>query len=183
MRLPSGSFILLAVLTLAGCQTAPKPKPVATGPALPLPPAMQPAAPQRARVAGAWRFTTDPVAGCVARADGRGGRLRVTVRRGHGVVVVLYVPGTTRPHGATWPGALRFDGRGGGWTIPARLGPGGLAVGFSALDAAAVGRIALLLGGGVLVPVAGGMELPRMTLPSAGADGRAWFGCARGALS
>lgn len=172
----------LGALALGGCQLTPRPKPVVAGPVLPLPPSVTPAAPQRARVGTAWRFVADPVAGCVARADGRGGRLRVTVRRGHGVTFVLYVPGALRRTGRHWAGAMRFAGRGGGWVVPARLGPGGLAVGYSPLDAAAIGRIALLLGGGRLDVIGGGALLPMLDLPASGAAGRAWYGCARGTL-
>ena len=79
-------------------------------------------------------------------------------------------------------GALLFRGPAGAWTVPAGIGPGAAAMAVLGLNDQAVGRVALLLAGGVLAPVGAGSALPTLLLPAADGPGRRWFACARGLL-
>lgn len=194
---PSAIFaVLTGVLVLSACQTPPPPMPKVTGPVLPLPPPSA-AVPARPREPARWRFETGQES-CTAWALGRSARLRVMLQRGHPAAFVLSAsvakdldqtkipttpggaPGAAPPEPGA--GALRFQGRDGGWTAPARLGPGALAVTYLPLNATTVGRIALLLGGGMMDPIGAPARMPGLTLPVAGAPGRAWYACAQSFL-
>ena len=180
MRLPASLLAAAAVLLLGGCQvpSAP-PQPAAR---LPLPPPAPPPPPRQPQENAAWHFESTAGA-CTARAHGPTARLRITLRAGHPVEFVLYVPRGVLLRGPRAPGALHFQGPAGGWTAQARIGPGTLAVAALPLNDQAVGRIALLLAGGTLAPVGAGTALPALLLPPAGTPGRQWFACARGLLS
>lgn len=179
MRL-SACLVAAALLLLGGCQAPPAPPPPPPGPSLPLPPEPPPL-PALVREPAAWKFTAGAGA-CVADAIGRTARLRVSLRAGHPVVFVFYVPQERQPAGPAALGALRFEGPAGTWTAVARIGPGRLAVAAVPLNDQAVGRVALLLAGGTLAPVGAGTALPALTLPPADGAGRHWFACARGLL-
>jgi len=184
--------VLTGVLVLSACQTPPPQAPKVTGPVLPLPPPAA-AVPARPREPARWRFETGQES-CTAWAFGRSARLRVMLQRGHPAAftlsasVVKHVEQTKNPPGPgveppeMGAGALRFLGRDGGWTAPAKLGPGALAVTYLPLNATAVGRVALLLGGGSLDPIGAPARMPGLTLPVAGAAGRAWYACAQSLL-
>ncbi|MDE2007130.1 MAG: hypothetical protein KGI51_11225 [Rhodospirillales bacterium] len=192
MRLPFRSALLVALILPAAC-AAPPPPPPPAGPVLPVPPA-ESAIPARAKVPAGWHFTAEADT-CTALAAGNGASLRIVLRRSQFASFVLSAPAPKTAGAATKepaesapaapapePGALRFAGRDGGWTAPARIGPGPVAGAYVKLDAGAIGRVALLLGGGTLDPIGGPEGLPALLLPPAGAAGRSWYGCARGLL-
>jgi len=180
VRLPASRVAMIALLLLSGCKAAshlpPPPPPLP----LPLPPT-RPPPPAEVREPAIWHFDSSAGA-CTAAAIGRTARLQITLRAGHAALFVLYAARGMERHGPTAPGALGFRGAAGGWTATARIGPGSLAVAALRLDDQTVGRVALLLDGGTLAPVGAGEALPVLLLPSAGAPGRRWFGCARGLL-
>lgn len=193
MRLSVLPAVLAALLVLTACQApSPPPPPAVVGPVLPVPPAAI-AIPARPREPARWHFATGPDT-CTAEAIGRTARLRVELRRAHGVSFVLIAPSERKAKqdamDQTGPGApsnvsagaLSFEGRDGSWTASARLGPGARAMASLPLNATAVGRVALLLGGGTLDPIGAPAGMPGVALPVAGAAGRTWYGCARGLL-
>lgn len=171
--------VLLACGGLLGCQ-----QPVATppppAPALPLPPSVPPA-PLQTTEATAWRFATAADA-CTARAIGHDAELRIVLRRGHGVTFVLAAQQGPDAPLIEGIGALRFEGPAGAWSALAQLGSPATAATSLPLTDRAVGRVALMLGGGTLTPVGAGEALPILRLVPAGAAGSAWFACARGML-
>ena len=177
LRLAAG---LLAAAGLLGCQQAPP----AAAPAqsLPLPPAAPPAPTALPTEAATWRFTTGPDS-CTGRALGHDTMFSVRLWRGHGVTFVLATRPPPDAPTLSGFGQLRFQGRAGGWSAFARLGPGPVAAASLPLTDSAVGRVALLLNGGTLTPVGAGAAMPSLRLPPAGAAGRAWFACARGMLN
>ncbi len=180
MRLPVSRVVMTALLLLGGCKSVSHLPPPPPTPLLPLPP-IRPPPPAEVREPAIWHFGSSTGA-CTAAAIGRTARLQITLRAGHVALFVLYAARGMERQGPTAPGALGFRGAAGGWTAPAQIGPGSLAVAALQLNDQTVSRVALLLDGGTLAPVGAGEVLPVMLLPSAGAAGRRWFGCARGLL-
>jgi hypothetical protein len=174
----SACIAVAALLLLGGCQAPPPPPPPA-GPVLPVPPHAPPA-PAQPRERATWRFVAAPGM-CIAQAIGPTAQLRVALRAGHPMVLTLSAPPAVLDGPAT-PGALRFEGPAGTWSAVATIGPGALAVAVEPLNDQAVGRVSLLLAGGLLEPVGAGTALPALNLPSAHGAGRNWFACARGLL-
>ncbi|MGH7042661.1 MAG: hypothetical protein ACREFY_11085 [Acetobacteraceae bacterium] len=158
MRLLASCAAAIALLLLGGCQVPPPPPP--PGPPLPLPPIRPPPPPARARESASWHFGSAPGA-CTADASGRTARLQITLRAGHTALFVLYARHGMKRSGPTAPGALRFTGTAGNWTADARIGPGSLAVAALRLDDQTVGRVALLLDGGTLIPIGAGSPVRR----------------------
>jgi hypothetical protein len=180
VRLPASCVAVAVLLLLSGCKVAPPVPPPPPAALLPLPP-LRPPPPAEAREAAIWHFARSPGA-CTAAASGRTARLQITLRAGHPALFVFYAARGMKRQGPTASGALDFHGAGGGWTAIARIGPGSLAVAALRLDDQTVGRVALLLDGGILTPVGAAGALPVLLLPPAGAEGRHWYGCARGLL-
>jgi len=166
-RLRTLSAVPLA-LALACC-AKPAPPP-ATALPLPLPP---PPPVIRPVLRTAWTFDTAPES-CVMAARASRASLLLTVRPEGPVRLVLALPAPppARP-------AARFAGTAGRWTIAGTALPRDRAVFLLPRNDTTLGRILMILSGGMLDIRPDTSGLPILSLPESGAAGRQWFACAR----
>lgn len=165
----------LIALALACCAPAPPPPaPAATAP-LPLPP---PPPAEHPVLRAAWSFQATQDA-CVALAKAGPASLRIAIRPDGLIRLTLSLPGETgaRP-------VARFSGPAGHWQmegslLPARRSASSLATFSLARNDTSLGRILMLLSGGLLELGPPKSGLPILALPESGDDGRQWFVCAR----
>jgi hypothetical protein len=147
----------------------PEPPPEALGP--PAPPTSRPV------LRTVWSFQTTPDA-CVALAKAGAASLQILVRREGPIRLTISLPGAapSRP-------VARFSGAAGRWLIPGtHTGPH---VELFTLDRneTSLSRILVLLSGGTLNLEPASGDLPILSLPESGAEGRQWFACVRGIVT
>lgn len=162
--------MIVLLLTLLPACCAPPPKP-----AEPVPEAPPPAQPHAARLVlrATWTFQAGPDA-CIALAKAGSTSLQIAVRPEGLLRLAMSLPGDApdRP-------VARFSGSAGYWQI---LGAhaGDREVTFSlARNETSLSRILMLLSGGMLSLEPPDENLPVLSLPESGAEGRKWFACAR----
>ena len=155
----------LALLLLAGCETATPVAQRAVRPPASRPPAAAPTppAPPAAPVEGAWSFSSTSTA-CTARVTHPDAALTITA--GPGPEVAFSLRGARS-------GRMAFSGPDGAWSL--RATAAGDAARASLPITAGEGRVRQLLGGGTLsVPAS---RQPPLRFSEAGVSGREWFGC------
>jgi hypothetical protein len=171
---------LTALAAISGCQQhKPPPPPAVTIPAPPppAPPARQPVVRRASHLAWSFEATPDK---CVATASGEGATLTITVQRNVGVVLrlALAAPLTTQIRART-TATLRFRGPSGNWALHGRGDPHvGISI-ASASDEVSLGRVLMLLAGGILDVDLRAPGPPSLQIPPAGPEGTSWFDCAR----
>ena len=170
----------LTVLAAGGCQQhkpPPAPAVIIPEPPPPAPPPRQPVLRHASHLA--WSFAAMPDR-CIATASGDGATLTVTVGRNAGVTLRLALTASaTAQVRARAAATLRFHGPSGHWTLQGRGDPNaGISV-ASAPDEVSLGRVLMLLAGGVLDVDARASALPSLQIPPAGPEGTSWFDCAR----
>jgi hypothetical protein len=165
------TFVLLLALWPACC-APPQPPPKPAEPALeaPPPPPVQAARPV---LRAAWSFQTGPDA-CVALAKAGPASLQITVRPERLIRLTVALPGNVpdKP-------AARFNGPAGHWLIRGTRAGRREALFALGRDETSLGRILVLLSGGMLNLEHPGEDLPILSLPESGAQGQDWFACAR----
>ena len=192
LRTPLALLIAASLIALALACCAPTPPPPAPAAAAPLPlPPPPPAEHPVLRAAWSFQATQDT---CVALAKAGPASLRIAIRPDGLIRLILSLPGQTgaRP-------VARFSGPAGHWQmegalLPARrstsspatsspatssLATSSLATFSLARNDTSLGRILMLLSGGLLELGPPESGLPILALPESGDDGRQWFVCAR----
>ena len=163
------------LLALAAC-AHPPPTPVVTSAPEPAPPPRAPPKQPTHQVLRAhWLFDARPD-GCTARAAAGRVTLQVLVRPATPVRLVLTLASPSAPkRGAK----LHFTGPTGYWQIAAKPAGKRQMEGDLGGDDTALGRVLVLLNGGVLQVGDPQQAMPSLAIPAGGAPGQAWFDCAR----
>lgn len=165
-RTVAALMLALAPACCAPVPSAPKPEP---------PPAVVNRPPEhvaRPILHAAWFFRATPGA-CTALASAGSASLEVAVRPTGLIQLSLWLPGNPpeRP-------VAHFNGPAGGWLIEGRpIGHREVRFLLGRTDTS-LSRILMLLSGGMLYVGAPGNDLPALSLPESGTDGRQWFACA-----
>jgi hypothetical protein len=162
-------FVLLLALWPACC-ASPPPKAAEQAPEAPPAPPVQAARPV---LRAAWSFQTAPDA-CVALAKAGPASLQITVRPERLIRLTVALPGDA-PDKPT----ARFNGPAGHWLILGMRAGRREALFTLGRDETSLSRILVLLSGGMLNLEPRGEDLPILSLPESGAQGREWFACAR----
>jgi hypothetical protein len=170
-------IMLVLMLSLAGCSTAPQRTmgtPVRPEPQKPEPRRQTPVPPQP--VDAVWKFEQSEQT-CKATAANPALVLDVTASDER---LQFLARAHTRPglrRGANAP--IDFTGTSGSWSASGRLTASHVISASQPMDEAAVGRVLVLLSGGTLQ--VGGLRsrLPQLRVPDAGTAGRVWFECVR----
>jgi hypothetical protein len=114
--------------------------------------------------------------GCTARAAAGRVTLQFLIRPASPVSLILILAGPVAPkHGAK----LRFTGPTGHWQVAAKPAGKHQMQGDLGADDTALGRVLVLLNGGVLDIGDPKQAMPSLAIPAGGAPGQAWFDCAR----
>jgi hypothetical protein len=164
------------LLALAAC-ARPPPTPAVTSAPEPPPPPSRPLAKQPTHqvLRAHWSFDARPD-GCTARAAAGGVTLQVLVRPATPVRLVLTLASPSAPkRGAK----LHFSGPTGHWQVAGNPAGKRQMEGDLGADDTALGRVLVLLNGGVLEVGDPKQAMTSLAIPAGGASGQAWFDCAR----
>jgi len=180
LRICGGAFAALTLL-FAGCS---KPPPddgrrEAVAPAAVAAP-VKPAPRQVVRTT--WNFESGNDE-CTATAAGGNISLRVAIRRDAPIRLMLSLATQleSRPAGrAAVP--MRFAGPTGTWQVAAQQTGSRQLTAILGSDDTALGRILVLLGGGVLDVAESEQSVASVGIAPSGAPGQLWFDCARGKM-
>lgn len=167
--------IILLLALVPVCCTSPHPAPKPAEPAPEPPPPPRHAA--RPTLRAAWSFQAGPDA-CVALAKAGGTSLRITVHPEGLVRLTMSVPGDApdRP-------VAHFNGPAGHWLLLGSHVGRSEALFTLGRDEISLSRILMLLSGGTLNLEPPDEDLPILSLPESGAEGQAWFVCARNSVN
>ena len=122
-----------------------------------------------------WSFDARP-GGCTALAAAGRVTLQVSIQPASPVRLTVTLGGLSAPkHGAK----LRFIGPTGYWQIIGKPEGKHQLAGELGADDTALGRVLVLLNGGVLEVGEPKQALATLNIPAGGAPGQAWFDCVR----
>jgi hypothetical protein len=166
-------MFVLSLALLPACCASPKPAP--PPPPEPAPEVQAPPPPPvvRPTLHATWSFQTEPDT-CVAVAKAGAASLRIAVPAEGLIRLTVTLPGDTpaKP-------VAHFSGPAGRWLLPGTHAGRRENLFTLHRDATSLGRILVLLSGGVLNLEPPGEDLPVLSLPESGADGQRWFACVR----
>jgi hypothetical protein len=180
LRIAGRAFAALTLL-LAGC-TKPPPddgRREVVAPAAVAPPA-RPAPRQVIRTT--WNFESGNDE-CTATAAGGSTSLRVAIRRDAPIRLMLSLAAQLEPRPAGRSAVpLRFAGPTGTWQVSAQQTGSRQLTATLGSDNTALGRLLILLGGGVLDVAESEQSIASVGVAPSGAPGQLWFDCARGKM-